>query len=410
VAASGVALLVVGCGSSTTSGSGATGGTTTSKSDLVIMAAAPGESNVYGLGPVAGGGLNVAVKSINAAGGIGGHMLKLVSCNDGEPLSNAQGELACGQQAAAQKPMALVGSWVFVNAAAFFGYLKPASIPSIAFSDAGGVTDTNPLSWVIQISSRVVPAFDVLAGAKAGCKKIAQFIPASGGETSAPLEAYFENVGKAVGVQVYPISVPPTQTDFAPMVARAESDRADCIDQVTASTTLAPILTAIKDSGKSLRIVANGLIDSQPSLAAAGPTANGTVIASSTYPAGYLKSAAVTADFAKYGAGIEQNALQVSDWEIVQIFAMAAKKAIAAKMPLTPASIEKELGTLSNISLGVQPPMNFSAASPIPGSPRDFGESVTPYTWNNGKFTPIGATITLPSSVKPPATAGSAQG
>jgi hypothetical protein len=82
---------------------------------------------------------------------------------------------------------------------------------------------------------------------------------------------------------------------------------------------------------------------------------------------------------------------------------MAAKKMLDAGLPVSAASIQRELGTLSNISLGLQPPLDFSRPSTITGEPRNFSTEVGAYVYSNGKFTSISSSpLSLPSGVPVP--------
>jgi hypothetical protein len=366
------------------------------------MIVGPGEANVFGEGSLFNGGLKIATESINAAGGIEGHMIKLLTCDSGQPFGTIQGLATCTQQVLADHPIALLGAGLLPNSASFFAAITPQSIPVLIDSDAGGAADTNPLAWDIEVSPNFLPAYDLLAASKGGCKNVAMFIPVST-DTDAPQEGYYKAVASSLGMKSEQIAVSQTATDFAPFVAQAEQAGADCIDIITNSTTLVPTYNAIKDTGKSIKLVANDLTNSEANLVADGPAANGITLATVMYPPGATSSPQLAADWAKYGGGTPQNDIQKGNWEIVQIFAMAAKKMLDAGLPVSAASIQRELGTLSNISLGLQPPLDFSRPSTITGEPRNFSTEVGAYVYSNGKFTSISSSpLSLPSGVPVP--------
>jgi ABC-type branched-subunit amino acid transport system substrate-binding protein len=362
------------------------------------MTMAPGESNVVGLGPMYNGGLNIAVQAINAAGGIDGHQIQFLNCDVGQPIGNLQGEQACSEMAVGRHVLAVVGPW-FLDPSLEFNYLQQQSIPAIADIDAGGAQDTSPLSWIISFGTLQIGAFDPVAAVAAGCKKLAQLDSSNAGNAATPRLNYWKAVGQAVGIPVDPIVVGPTQTDFAPIVAEAAQFGADCIDSILPPTTLPALLSAIKGSGRSLRILMSGTIEPESALAALGSAANGFLVEANQYPPGFNNSPQLNADWAKYGNGVPMNGTQLVDWETVEIFAMAAKKMLDQNLPITASNVQKELGTLSSISFGVQPTIDFSQ----PSTTRNFDNQAFAYTYANGKYTQIGSTpLTLPASVKPP--------
>jgi len=73
------------------------------------------------------GGINAAIKTINAAGGIHGHPLKLVACDDG---GNPNTGAACGRLMVKDKVAAVVGS-LSTEGAQFLSILAAAHIPSL---------------------------------------------------------------------------------------------------------------------------------------------------------------------------------------------------------------------------------------------------------------------------------------
>lgn len=392
------------CGSSsknttaTTSGSpGSTASTASaasaaSGSTINLLAAVPGESDVYGLGNLYDG-LQAAVDSINAAGGISGHQLKLVRCDTGQPIGNPQGTAACGQTAVSSHVVAVVGTFT-TYAAPLFSYLSQQSIPSLASvaSSIDNIQSTNPLSWVVQPASIQIPAQSIMAMGLAGCKKVAEFFQSTNNIADAQGAAIANAAAKFAGVGLVRIPLSPTQTDFAPGVAQAESAGADCIDQELPNTTLGPILTAIKDSGKSLQVGSTIANDSPQVLSALGSAANGVIIQSPVYPPGTANPAQLDSDFTKYAASAPKNAIQEGDWENVEIVAQALRKAVTDGKPLTGASVQAELGTLCTISFGVQPTLNFCKTGTFPLEPRVFDNTVFAYKYNNGTFTEISTT------------------
>lgn len=375
------------CGSSSNKASAT--GASTNGSPLTIMLAVPGESDFYGLGNLKDGA-NAAVEAIDASGGVKGHPIKLVTCDTGQPIGNPQGSANCGQSAVSSHILAAVGL-MSTYAGPMFTYLAKQSIPAITplDSSADNIQNTSPLSWVIEPASITVPVTDIMAMGQAGCKKIAEAFQSTNNTADSQAAAFANAAAKYAGAELVRISVPPTQTDFAPIVAQAESAGADCFDQELPSTTLNPILTAIKDSGKQLRVGSTIAIDSPSVLTPLGAAANGIIVSDPFYPEGSGHTSEATADFAKYAPSAPTNIIQLGNWESVEIFAQAAKKAMTDGKPLTSASIQQELGTLSNVDLGLAPPMDFTKPGPFPGESRVFSTISYAYTYSDGKFTSV---------------------
>lgn len=383
------------CGSSTHSSTPGTNGTSASAptgSPINLLAAVPGESDVYGLGNLYEG-LQAAVDSINASGGIDKHPLNLVRCDAGQPIGNPQGTAACGQAALSSNVVAVVGTFT-TYAGPLFSYIRQKSIPSLASvaSSIDNIQSTDPLSWVVQPASIQIPAQTIMALGLSGCKKVAEFFQSTNNIADAQGAAIANAAAKYANVGLVRVPLSPTQTDFAPAIAQAQSAGADCIAQELPNTTLGPILTAIKDSGKSMQVGSTIANDSPQVLAALGSAANGVVIQSPVYPPGIANPVQLDSDFAKYAPNTPKNAIQEGDWENVEIVAQALKKAVKDGKPLTGASVQAELGTLCNIAFGVQPTLNFCQTGTFPKEPRVFDNTVFAYKYANGTFTQLSKT------------------
>ena len=378
------AATLVACSSSGTSSSGDAGGG--SKSTLTIMSFAPAGSNVFGFGNLSAGPA-AAVKAINASGGVAGHPITMITCDAGQPVGTAQGALNCGREAVSDHVLAVIGTFS-VEAGPLFTYLEQQSIPSISTPDASNdnIQNTSPLSWVTFPAAAAVPPGTVLALAAAGCKKITGFALSTGNTGSAQYVAYDKAAAKSAGVQYVSVDIAPN-ADLATAVAQAESQGSDCINFLLGSTYLAPLLKAIKGSGKQLRVGSDGTEAPYSVLKSLGASADGIVISTPFYAPDSSHGAQMKADFAKLSPPPADNGLQVGDYQDTLIFRDAVKKAVSDGKPLTAASIQSELGTLCNESFDLQPPLNLCKTGTFPGEPRVYDNTVYGYTYSSGHYT-----------------------
>lgn len=161
-----------------------------------------------------------AVKSINAAGGLGGHEIKLINCNDGNDPNSAA---ACARQAVEKKAAAVVGGFS-TNGATIAPVLEKAKIPwiaPVAFS-ANELGDQG--MYPILSGATAFAALGEKAAAD-GCSSIDTVLydtPATGHA----LELINAGVKAGGGQKTTDTKVPTTTTDFN-SVARSAS-KADC--------------------------------------------------------------------------------------------------------------------------------------------------------------------------------------
>src|ERR1700677_1225853 len=162
----GLGVLVAGVSAC---GSGRSPAATTAKAPLAIMQMAP-PSN-----PATGNifdGTTVAAAAINARGGVDGHPIKVIDCDDGAPFSDPNDTAQCASQAVQDHVLAMVGNFSLFTSN-IYASLQPASIANIGGLPSTSVDNTNPLSYPVQPDNTTTYAGIGLMLGRQKCKKVA---------------------------------------------------------------------------------------------------------------------------------------------------------------------------------------------------------------------------------------------
>jgi ABC-type branched-subunit amino acid transport system substrate-binding protein len=296
---SGGAATTAGGASATTSG----GGAAPTGEPIKVMVTAPVNTQLPPY-PNIPGAAEIYEKYINDKGGIAGHPLDVVTCdNKGDPNEGAN----CARQAVDQKVVAVVGSFTF-DASRIIPVLEQAKIPWF-----GGCCPlvsqefTSPDSYVL---GSLLPGMGAGLGwkmAQDGCKNpvfLVLDIPAGDVAFPAVKNAYKAGGGDPNAFKEVKISAVPQ--DYSAQVAEA-TDGTDCIDGGIADSNWAAWLPAMAAAGATQRLYGlqgnlNGKIAEQfPELTEGG-------VVSGSYPD-------ITADVWKdYRASLEKYDAPDLDW------------------------------------------------------------------------------------------------
>src|SRR4029079_7059871 len=158
-----------------------------------------------------------AVVQINNAGGIGGHEVKLVTCNDEADPNKAAD---CAQQAVDEGVAAMVGGFT-ANGDAVMPILEAAGIPWFAPPGISAAELSSENSYPITSGVLGLAGLGQMA-AQDGCESVASVnydLP-SAGQISQLVDLALQNQGHDKSTL---IKVPPTPTDFTSLPA----DRSD---------------------------------------------------------------------------------------------------------------------------------------------------------------------------------------
>ncbi len=321
-------------------------------------------------------GIVAAVNDINAHGGVDGHPLKEIHCTAGAAFGGDPNSTAtCASEAVSDHVLALI-QLVTDYEGNVYPQIDKANIPNIGpIALDPALDDTNAMSFQVFPGPPATTAGSGELEGVAGCK-LSAYLATSNTPQLSDAEAAFAAGVLYSGHKVSaPVSVASTETDAAPTVALLESRGVTCVDDALisgAGITLDGLLTAIKDSGKSLNVEVNETALSQSAISALGPIANG-VIANGFF----LPQAEHTADettiqnsISKYGPkGTPLSSFHWLPWEDTYYFAQLAKKVIAAGLPMTSKDILKEIPS-TPMSYGISPTIAFDKPGPIAGAPK----------------------------------------
>ncbi|MTD54454.1 ABC transporter substrate-binding protein [Amycolatopsis pithecellobii] len=310
--------LLAGCGSTATSGSG--GG-----SEIKIGSMASLTSSVYQV-PEYKAGFQAAADSVNAAGGVNGRKLNVVSFCDTTYTQN--GELGCARSIVGSKADVVVGPYTQIDqTGSVWKVFQAAKIPVIG-GDGGSVAELNdPNSF--PLSSGFAGGFIGTAQGvvDAGAKTIAIVIDTNPvGQFAADM---ITNSLKDKGVtNVRTVKVDPNvDPTFATSVARATSGGVDGVIIAAAPVNVARFVDASKGAGYQGKIVVTSQIFPTQVIQQLGPKADGVIVDNNLAFTNDTNNPGVQkfkADMAKYAPQAPLNTDSETGWATVQLFAKAA--------------------------------------------------------------------------------------
>jgi ABC-type branched-subunit amino acid transport system substrate-binding protein len=162
------------------------------------------------------GGAAAAILDINSHGGIAGHPLELVACDDNTEPNRA---IKCARQAVREKVWAVAASSTLFESAVG-AIIGPAKIPYVGSWLNGSYSNMNPNNYPIAANNTQGFAGAAYALTLVGAKKIA-VISLTGPESSDE-EGAIEAIPKFGATKLGPVDIPLTATDFAPYVVAAQ--------------------------------------------------------------------------------------------------------------------------------------------------------------------------------------------
>jgi ABC-type branched-subunit amino acid transport system substrate-binding protein len=369
--AAAVFLAACGGGSSSSSSSSSTGSNTGSSEGSNSSEAGAEPVKLMAMGPIEAPGFSlpgipigaeIAIEEINAKGGVNGHLLELVTCND---LNEPNAAIDCARQAIKEEVVALVGG-LSGSDLKVIPLLAQAGIPWVGPSTADAYTEEN----LFLIGNEGAPGYVAIGSAlsQIGCKDVGVVIatlglPQSGEDIEAGLTA--NGTAKVVGT----FKAPTNSVDWAPIVTAAHSAGADCIGGGVGPSEL-PGLIAAMESGPKMKLVvlSGGLPDALASQI--GAQANGVYTVS-----GYLPFTSESGVVQELGAKAKAKNPKVPPETFTQTgYASVGVVAEAAKglEEITAATLMEALPTVSNYDTGLGPVLNLTKSIGVPGFERTF--------------------------------------
>jgi branched-chain amino acid transport system substrate-binding protein len=392
-----VAMLLAACSSSGSSGSSSAATSSGSATTSGSAAASGSPVKLMVLGPLSSAvlsepqltaGAQAAAKVLNATGGINGHPIDIITCNDQNDPNVAAN---CARTAVSDGVSAVVGSGTL------YGnnvdpILQQASIPSVGGIAIATEDSTSPISF--PITSTPI-AFIAHVGAVPASKQCSQpaaiSIPNPAADQGVTLVTnwFKQNVPSAKPVKS--LVLPLTTTVFSASVGTLLNAGADCFYAMSTPTVALGGLKAVRAAGSNALYSSDSSELPVPSLKQLGSVANGTWLVSPMALAGTSPDAN---KFAAAMAAVDPSAsvdtLSEATYAGVLIVANVMKNATN----FSGASVLAALNKSTDINIGLLAPLDFSKPAPIPSLPRDYVTGYYTYQLQNGKLVQIGTGTT----------------
>jgi branched-chain amino acid transport system substrate-binding protein len=323
------------------------------------------------------------VAQINSTGGLAGHKINLVVCNDNQDPTDGGN---CARTAVANHSIAVVEG-ISEEGGTIDPILQAAGIPLI-LSPVVPADYSDPDAFLKDGGTITLWGAQGELLAENGCKKIGILYDnsnASGGTGPAIVKAGIETTGLATVVAVK--GVPEESPDLQPLVTSLEQAGADCIASTLTPDQQVDAIRAIHNSADpNLRFGAIG--PSLPNALAAqlGAAAKGALITTVMYLQSDSRagpfSSLVTANKIPNVSGFGENA-----YEGFEILKVAAQGITGS---LTAASMLHALGTASDLVVPTAPhALNFTVPSTVTGFTREMNLYAVGYEWNGTAYVPL---------------------
>jgi len=317
-----------------------------------------------------------AVKTINDAGGLGGHEVKLIACNDGNDPNKAG---QCAREAVEKKAIAVLGGFT-TNGSTIVPILENADIPWI-----GG-----PGFSAEELASKV--SYPLVAGAVAFTGIGARMVEDGCTSTSTVLydvptaekAAQLIDAGLAAkGADgADHIKVPTTTTDFS-SVAKSAAE-SDCAVIGLPNDQVVALATAAETLGEDTQYYAlQGALNHEV-LSSAGKALEGATSAVNFVVASNKAwdEAKASSDDVDWTYPYNQNT-----WASYQVL----KEVLGTQTDVTAASVVASLAKASEVKIGgLTAPINFTKEFPVPGLNRVFNPQVFFVKAENGEVVQVG--------------------
>jgi ABC-type branched-subunit amino acid transport system substrate-binding protein len=263
--------------------------------------------------------------------------VQIVVCDSKGTQAGAQ---ACELQAVQGHVAAVVSAAGYI--AQNQAMLAKAGIPVI------GTTDTTSADSFATTSFSALYVAQGVGLAKAGCTKVGTLFT----DGQAPVADSIKQGVVSQGAQeVVRAAVPVNAADLAPSVAKITGAGADCVAVSLPPTAAAQVLTAIKQSGKTLTVAGISAVFSQQVIDSLGALTNGLLVVDSQLNQGDTSAAVqqVAADVKSESSTAPVTEFGIMAWVSAKLVAAALPKVQGA---VTASSMLTALNGLRNVDLG----------------------------------------------------------
>jgi ABC-type branched-subunit amino acid transport system substrate-binding protein len=338
-----------------------------SKSPILIGESSPQNSPAASL-PTIEASIQAGVRAINASGGIKGHPVKLVYCNN---MFNPNQAVQCARTFVSDHVVATVGDFdIFTSST--IPLLSKAHIPQLGATAVEQNQYTSPDSYLIEGGPNAIDAMNMLLMKKRGFTKVAipYFALSSAEEQSAAQDA------EALGLKV--VATPPmglTQADYDPTVAAVTASGAQAADVIGSEVQVQGFVQSYQSQGAQFALYGS-LESTQPkdlqNLKGSDGTMSHIVLSSTSPPLSATKQFPAVGLYVKqlaaeYKSG--DNNAAPSLYQPEGIDAWAALNALVSILRAgnnstwTGATVTAALNNAKDVKTGIFPPWTPSASS-----------------------------------------------
>jgi ABC-type branched-subunit amino acid transport system substrate-binding protein len=350
------------------------GGAATSGVPVKVFLTAPLSDPSFAI-PELLSGAQASAAAINAKGGINGHPVQIVSCND---QANPNQATTCADQAVSDHVTAVTGFFLFGTST--YSPLVAAKIP---------VIDTNP---VAPTSGTEPDAFPINAGTISGWYGLGSELAETGHKRVALIECstaactgngplVVSGVTAGGGAITSTVLAPIGSPDFSSYVQKAlSSGNPQAIVFIGIPSDTPKLLLAVQQANFTgpLGTSSNSLA---PSLLTSPEAAHLVLVSDALLSGSPLTT--FDANMKKYEPSAMADVYSEQAWQAIQGIAYALKGKSGTSAAALTAALDKS--TALQVGAG-SPPINMTRPGPIPGLPRMFNPDVILYKVKNGKY------------------------
>lgn len=326
----------------------------------------------------------------NAKGGINGHKINVIGCDD---QTNPNVAAQCAKQAVQDHVVALLGVFTLVSAN-IWPTVNAAGIPEIGLVQYGAGDMTSPNAWPLTAPAPVFngSAMGYLATVK-GCKRIADVQANTGADTAVPLALDKEATANTGAQYVGPFLTPVTQGFAdAPAIARSIVSKADCAN-VSAGQNGITLIKAILQQDPNFKISANEL-----AVPGDWPTQLGSQASALNTIGGLAPDTSKAPGVVSYLTNMKEQAPgdPLSDFSKLAWASWYAFAQVASGIngPITAQSVTAALGKATAVNTqGITAPVDFTKPTPINSITRIFTTQIFVMGADNGSVVQSGGLI-----------------
>jgi ABC-type branched-subunit amino acid transport system substrate-binding protein len=313
-----------------------------------------------------------AIRAVNARGGLNGHPLKLVFCND---QSNASMAAACARTFVSDGVIACIGCHSLSDNLVQ-PILAAAHIPMIAQQAVSAQTFNGSNMYLPQGGSII--AYEVAIGyavhQQGGHLGVA-FADVPAGQAFEQLTAAIVQAAGGGGFSTK-VPVPPTTSDYSSLAALATGGGTHQLLMLLDHAQYEPLMKAILASGGGLSNYYSTELTSQNDIDGFGPLAGHLIVGGSFPPANSPQMAPFVSDMKNYG-GPPINAITLENDALPWVALQALVKITNGMNTINGTTIMAALDKAKNIDIGpMLPPWTPSAAGP-----KGFSRLSNPAVW-----------------------------